>query len=145
LERSGTSARLTLALTPGPSPGCSSRRGQKPERGAKNQKGGHIFKIQYWMYAATGGPNLKWVGHRFQMGGAGHHRSPLATALPYTLPRRRQCELLPFGDIPKESTFHISSPKRPSPKRLRRTVQFLRIPIYYMMNYFLLLHIFSNN
>jgi len=27
--------------------------------GAINQKGGHIFKIQYWMYAATGGPNLK--------------------------------------------------------------------------------------
>ena len=37
---------------PGPSPGCSSR-------------GGHIFKIQYWMYAATGGPNVKW--------GAWHH------------------------------------------------------------------------
>jgi len=27
-------------------------RGKKPE-------GGHIFKIQYWMYAATGGPNVK--------------------------------------------------------------------------------------
>ena len=26
----------------------------------KNQKGGHIFKIQCWMYAETGGPNVKW-------------------------------------------------------------------------------------
>ena len=25
--------------------------------GAKNQKGGHIFEIHYWMYVATGGPN----------------------------------------------------------------------------------------
>jgi len=40
----------------GPSPGFSSRGGRKPKRGAKNQKGGHIFKIQYWMYAATGRP-----------------------------------------------------------------------------------------
>jgi len=33
--------------------------GQKPEGGAKNQKRGHIFKMQCWMYAATGGPNVK--------------------------------------------------------------------------------------
>jgi len=26
------------------------------------ERGGHIFKIQYWMYAATGGPNVKWGG-----------------------------------------------------------------------------------
>jgi len=31
---------------PGPSPGFCSR-------GAKNHKGGHILKMQYWMYAAT--------------------------------------------------------------------------------------------
>ena len=37
--------------------------------GGKNQKGGHIFKIQYWMYAATGEPNVKY-------GGAGHHCPP---------------------------------------------------------------------
>jgi len=37
----------------GPSPGFSSR-------GAKNQKGGHIFEILHWMYAATRGPNVKW-------------------------------------------------------------------------------------
>ena len=37
------------SLVAGPSPRFSSR-------GAKNQKGGHIFKIQYWMYAATGRP-----------------------------------------------------------------------------------------
>jgi len=28
----------------------------------------------------------------------------------HTLPRRRQCELMHFGDIPKENIFHISSP-----------------------------------
>jgi len=28
--------------------------GPKTKKGAKNQKGGHIFKIQYWMHAATG-------------------------------------------------------------------------------------------
>ena len=31
---------------------------------------GHIFKIQHWMYASTGGPNVRWRG-----------RAPLATAL----------------------------------------------------------------
>jgi len=39
------------------------------------QQGGHIFKIQYWMYAATGGPNLKWGGTDFKWGG-GHHWPP---------------------------------------------------------------------
>jgi len=49
----------------GPSPGFGSRGGQKPEGGVKNQKegpkirkGGHIFKIQYWMHAVTGEPNV---------------------------------------------------------------------------------------
>jgi len=37
----------------GPSPGFRSKGVQKPQ-------GGHIFKIQYWMYATTGGPNMKW-------------------------------------------------------------------------------------
>jgi len=58
----------------GPSPGFSSRGGQKPAGGAKSQKGGHIFKMQYWMYAATGGPNVKW-------GGRAPLAPPLATAL----------------------------------------------------------------
>ena len=56
-----TTANLELCKInhwPGPSPGFSSRGGQKPGE-AINQKGGHIFKIQYWMYAATGGPNVK--------------------------------------------------------------------------------------
>ena len=44
--------------------------------GAKNQKGGHIFKIQYWIYAATGEPNVKWGGADFKWGG----RAPLAPA-----------------------------------------------------------------
>ena len=42
--------------------------GQKPGGGAKNQKGGHIFEIQYWMYAATRGPNVKWRGTDFKWG-----------------------------------------------------------------------------
>jgi len=46
---------------PGPSPGCSSR-------------GGHIFKIQYWMYAATG-----WA--KREMGGLAPLASPPATPL----------------------------------------------------------------
>jgi len=56
----------------GPSPGFSSRVGQKTDGGAKNYKRGHIFKIQYWMYAATGGPNVKW-GAPISYGGAGNH------------------------------------------------------------------------
>ena len=38
--------------------------------GAKNQKGCHIFKTQYWIYAATGGPNVKW-GAPISNGGPG--------------------------------------------------------------------------
>jgi len=44
---------IKLDVGAGPSPGFSSSGGQKPE-------GEHIFKIQYWIYAATGGPNVKW-------------------------------------------------------------------------------------
>jgi len=47
----------------------------KTDGGAENQKGGQIFKIQYWMYAATGGPNVKWRGTDFKWG-AGHHWPP---------------------------------------------------------------------
>ena len=36
--------------------------------GPKTRRGGHIFQIQYWTYAATGGPNVKW--------GPGHHWPP---------------------------------------------------------------------
>ena len=39
--------------------------------GPKTRREGHILKILYWMYAATRGPNVKWGGHRFQMGGPG--------------------------------------------------------------------------
>ena len=50
--------------------------GQKPEGGAKNQKGGgHIFEILYWMYAATTGPHVKW-GAQISNGGAGTTASP---------------------------------------------------------------------
>jgi len=36
----------------------------------KNHKGENIFKTQYWMYAATGGPNMKWR-HTFCKWGKG--------------------------------------------------------------------------
>jgi len=62
-------------INTGPSPGFSSREGQKPEGGDINQKGGHIFNIQYWMYAATGGPNVK-VGSTDFKWGTGHHWPP---------------------------------------------------------------------
>jgi len=42
-------------LGTGPSPGFSSRGAKNQMEGPKTRKGGHIFKIQYWMYAATGG------------------------------------------------------------------------------------------
>jgi len=32
----------------------------------KNRRWGQIFEIQYWMYAATGGPNVKWGGTDFK-------------------------------------------------------------------------------
>ena len=51
-----------MEYKPGPSPGFSSR-------------GGHIFKIQYWMYVANGGPNVKWGGTDFKWG-AEHHWPP---------------------------------------------------------------------
>ena len=52
----------------GPSPGFSSRGAKNQKEGPKARKG-HIFKIQYWLYVATGRPNVNW--------GAGHHWPPL--------------------------------------------------------------------
>ena len=71
--------RTNMVLTAGPSPGFSSR-------GAKNQEepkpeGGPILKIQYWMYAATEGPNVKWGGTDFKWGGRAPLAPPLATDL----------------------------------------------------------------
>jgi len=43
-------------------------RGHKPE-------GGHILHIQYWMYAAAGGPKREMGGTDFKLG-AGHHCPP---------------------------------------------------------------------
>jgi len=63
------------------------RRGQKLEGGAKNQKGGHIFKIHYWMYVATRGPNVKWGGTDFKLGG----RAPLPPR--WRRPRQQQTHL----------------------------------------------------
>jgi len=44
--------------------------------GAKNNRG-HFFQIQYWMYSATGRPNMEW-------GGLGTTAPLLAMALPQT-------------------------------------------------------------
>jgi len=52
----------------GPSPGFSSREG-------------HIFKMQCWMYVATGGPKVKWGGTDFKWGGQAPLPPPLATAV----------------------------------------------------------------
>ena len=52
--------------------------------GPKTRRGGHIFKIQYWMYAATGGPNVKWGCTDFNWRGWHHWPPPLATALSLT-------------------------------------------------------------
>jgi len=54
--------------------GAKTRKGG--QEGAKNQKGGHILKILYWMFAATRVPNVKW--------GGGTTGPPLATALTIT-------------------------------------------------------------
>jgi len=64
--------------------------GPKYRRRGQNQKGGHIFKIQYWMYVATGEPNVKW-GAPISNGGAGHHcpprwRRPCASVIAVGLP-----------------------------------------------------------
>jgi len=51
------------------------RRQDLAEGGAKNQREGpktrrgrHIFKMKYWIYAGTGGPNVKWRGTDFKWG-----------------------------------------------------------------------------
>jgi len=51
------------------------------EGGPKIRRWGHILKIQYWMYAATSGPNVKWGGTDIKLGGRAPLASPLATAL----------------------------------------------------------------
>jgi len=47
----------------------------------KTRRGGHIFEIQYWMYAATGRSNVKWGSTDFKWGGRAPLAPPLATAL----------------------------------------------------------------
>ena len=54
--------------------------GAKNQEWPKTRRGGHIFKIQYWMYVATGGPNVKW-GAPISNGGGGTTGPPLSTAL----------------------------------------------------------------
>jgi len=67
------------------SPTVSYRIGERPWRSSNSQQDfaageaekdkGDTFKIQYWMYAATGGPNMKW-GVQILNGG------PCTTATP---------------------------------------------------------------
>ena len=66
---------IHIYIYPDPSPGFSSR--GEP----KTRRGGHIFKIQYWIYVATGGPNVKWGGTDFKCGGRAPLPPPLATTL----------------------------------------------------------------
>jgi len=54
---------------------AQARRQDLAAGGTKNQKGNHILKIQYWMYAATGGPNVKW-GAPISNGGPGTTSPP---------------------------------------------------------------------
>jgi len=71
-----------LGRGPGPSPGFSSRGGQK------TKARGHILKILYWMYAATRGPNVKWAT-QISNRGAGHHCTSW----------RRPCQGPPLGTV----------------------------------------------
>jgi len=59
--RSHFTSRGSVSFNPGPSPGFSSRV-SKNQKERQKPAGGHIFKIQYWMYVATKGPNVKWGG-----------------------------------------------------------------------------------
>jgi len=50
------------------------------KEGPKTRRGDQIFKIQYWMYAAIGGPNVKCGSTDFKWGGrappGGHRAAP---------------------------------------------------------------------
>jgi len=45
------------------------------KEGPKSRRGSHILKIQYWTYAAIGGPNVKW-GAPISNGGPGTTSPP---------------------------------------------------------------------
>jgi len=75
---------IIFYIKSGPSPGFSSRGGQKPERGAKNQKATFLKYSVGCMQQPVG---QTWNGgHRFQMGG----RAPLAPPLAKTLHQVRK-------------------------------------------------------
>jgi len=38
----------------------AARGAENQKEGLKTRRGGHILKIQYWMYVATEGLNVKW-------------------------------------------------------------------------------------
>jgi len=61
-------------FSPGRIQGVSEGGGPKPEEG-------YIFKTQYWRYAATGGPNVKWGGTDFKWRSRAPPSLPLATDL----------------------------------------------------------------
>jgi len=83
------------SLVAGPSPRFSSRGAKNQTEEQKIRRGGHIFKIQYWMYAATGGAKREMGGKQFQMGG----RAPLP-------PRWRQPCLVEHMEL-CPGCFHI--------------------------------------
>ena len=53
---------VATAAQSGLSPGSRSRGAKKQKEEPKTRRGDHILKIKYWMYAANGGPNVKWGG-----------------------------------------------------------------------------------
>jgi len=50
--------------------------------------------MQYWMYAATGEPNVKWGGTDFKWGGREPLAPPLATALAHPLATCQLCHCI---------------------------------------------------
>jgi len=69
------------SLVAGPSPRFSSSGDQKPDGGAKKQKGSTFFKYSIGCMQQPGGQKWKRGGHLFQMG----FRAPLAPPLATTL------------------------------------------------------------
>jgi len=80
-----------------------------------SQQGGHIFEIKFWMYAITGGPNMKLEGTDFIWGGRTPLAAPLATVI------------YPLHHLQYISWFDVSGNRRKSMNHWRhKTLQNLR-------------------
>jgi len=78
-----SSLGFLFVIETGPSPGYSSRGSQKPEGGAKNQKGGPHFKNTVLNVCNNQGVKREMGGTDFKWGG----RAPLAPSLATALDR----------------------------------------------------------